>query len=78
MNDTPANKTGMVPADDLIHYTLVRSGQLQAADTACILDGWLYVTTNQQGLAPLRQYNNVDRRRGPFYSYRIWVGRGPA
>lgn len=69
---------GLVPTENLVHRTLTRSGQLQAADTACILDGWLYFDTNQQGLAPLRQYGNVDRRRGPFASYRYWIGRGPA
>lgn len=69
---------GLVPTENLVHKTLTRNGLLQAADTACILDGWLYFDTNQQGLAPLRQYNNVDRRRGPFQSYRYWIGRGPA
>ena len=73
-----ADASGVVPADNLIHKTLLRSGLIQAADTACILDGWLYFDTNQQGLAPLRQYNNIDRRRGPFRSYRSWIGRGPA
>ncbi|KAJ0104461.1 hypothetical protein J7T55_010927 [Diaporthe amygdali] len=74
----PADGSGIVPVENLVHRTLVRSGLLQAADTACILDGWLYFDTNQQGLAPLRQYNNIDRRRGPFRSYRYWIGRGPA
>lgn len=74
----PADGSGIVPAENLVHRTLIRSGLVQAADTACILDGWLYFSTNQQGLAPLRQYNNVDRRRGPFRSYRYWIGRGPA
>ncbi|CAN8096990.1 unnamed protein product [Discula destructiva] len=69
---------GLVPTENLVHRTLIRSGLLQAADTACILDGWLYFDTNQQGLAPLRQYGNVDRRRGPFPTYRYWIGRGPA
>ena len=73
-----ADGSGVVPAENLVHKTLIRSGVVQAADTACILDGWLYFDTNQQGLAPLRQYNNIDRRRGPFRSYRYWVGRGPA
>lgn len=70
--------SGVVPAENLIHRTLIRSGLVQAADTACIMDGWLYFDTNQQGLAPMRQYNNIDRRRGPFWSYRYWIGRGPA
>lgn len=69
---------GLVPTENLVHRTLIRSGHLQAADTACILDGYLYFSTNQQGLAPLRQYNNIDRRRGPYRSYRYWIGRGPA
>lgn len=74
----PADGSGVVPPENLVHKTLIRSGLVQAADTACILDGWLYFDTNQQGLAPLRQYNNIDRRRGPFRSYRYWIGRGPA
>lgn len=69
---------GLVPTENLVHRTLIRSGLLQAADTACILDGWLYFDTNQQGLSPGRQYNNIDRRRGPFKSFRYWIGRGPA
>lgn len=75
---TAAGASGVVTAEALVHRTLIRSGLVQAADTACILDGWLYFDTNQQGLAPLRQYNNTDRRRGPFRSYRYWIGRGPA
>lgn len=68
----------MVAAANYNLKTLVRGGQVQAADTMAILDGWLYFTTNQQGLAPGRQYKNIDRRRGPFRSYRTWIGRGPA
>ncbi|KAJ8063953.1 hypothetical protein OCU04_007800 [Sclerotinia nivalis] len=70
--------SGMVPAANYNLKTFVRGGQLQAADTMAILDGWLYFTTNQQGLAPGRQYKNIDKRRGPFRSYRVWIGRGPA
>jgi hypothetical protein len=69
---------GLVPKDNVILKTLVRSGLVQAADTAAILDGWLYFDTNQQGYSPLRQYKNVDKRVGPFRSYRYWIGRGPA
>ncbi|ESZ97895.1 hypothetical protein SBOR_1771 [Sclerotinia borealis F-4128] len=58
--------------------TLARSGKIQAANTMAILDGWLYLTTNPQELALGRQYNNVDKRQGPFKSYHIWIGRGPA
>lgn len=56
----------------------VRSGMIQHADSAAILDGWLYFNTNQLQLSPSRQYNNTDNRKGPFRSYRVWIGRGPA
>lgn len=69
---------GLVPTENLVHKTLLRSGLIQAADTACILDGYVYFDTNQQGLAPLRRYKNIDGRRGPYRSYRYWIGRGPA
>ncbi|KAI9643247.1 hypothetical protein NHQ30_007863 [Ciborinia camelliae] len=78
VNGVPAGGSGPVAAANYNLKTLARGGQIQAADTMAILDGWLYFTTNQQGLAPGRQYNNIDKRRGPFRSYRIWIGRGPA
>ncbi|RAL62047.1 hypothetical protein DID88_002534 [Monilinia fructigena] len=78
INGVPAGGSGPVAAENHNLKTLVRGGQLQAADTMAILDGWLYFTTNQQGLAPARQYKNIDKRQGPFRSYRVWIGRGPA
>ncbi|QSZ33412.1 hypothetical protein DSL72_004980 [Monilinia vaccinii-corymbosi] len=63
INGVPAGRSGPVPAANYNLKTLVRSGQLQAADTMAILDGYLYFTTNQQGLAPARQYNNIDKRK---------------
>lgn len=78
INGIPPGGPGLVPTQNLIFKTFLRTAQAQAADTAAILDGWLYFTTNQQGLAPQRQYRNVDRRVGPFRSYRAWIGRGPA
>lgn len=78
VNGVAPGGTGLVPTANLIPKTFLRTAQAQAADTAAILDGWLYFTTNQQGLAPLRQYRNIDRRVGPFRSYRTWIGRGPA
>lgn len=78
MNGVAPGGSGPVPVDNYVLKTQARSGLIQAADTAAILDGWLYFSTNQQGLAPLRQYNNVDKRRGPFRSYRTFIGRGPA
>ncbi|RDI85296.1 hypothetical protein Vi05172_g4846 [Venturia inaequalis] len=78
INGVAPGGTGLVPTQNLIFKTFLRTAQAQAADTAAILDGWLYFTTNQQGLAPLRQYRNIDRRVGPFRSYRAWIGRGPA
>jgi hypothetical protein len=70
--------TGLIPAGDYVVKTLVRSALIQHADSMAILDGWLYFNTNQLTLGPPYQYNNVDKRRGPFRSYRVWVGRGPA
>lgn len=77
MNGVAPGGAGPVATNYLLK-TLVRSGLLQAADTMAIMDGWLYISTNQQGFAPLRQYTNIDRRRGLFRSYRYWIGRGPA
>ncbi len=59
-----------VPADNYVVKTLVRSGLIQHADSAAILD--------QLELSPRFQYNNTDNRRGPFRSYRTWIGAGPA
>lgn len=62
--------------NNYIIKVLVRSGLIQHADSAAIWDGWLYFSTNQLALGPGFQYNNTDRRRGPFRSYRVFVGRG--
>ncbi len=67
-----------VPAENYVVKTLVRSGLVQHADSAAILNGWLYFCTNQLELSPRFQYNNTDKRRGPFRSYRTWIGAGPA
>ncbi|KAK7530606.1 major royal jelly protein-domain-containing protein [Phyllosticta citribraziliensis] len=78
INGVAAGGSGPVPTANYLLKTLVRSGLVQHADTACILDGWLYFNTNQQGLGPWSQYKNVDKRVGPFRSFRYWIGRGPA
>lgn len=78
VNGTPAGGSGPVATDSYVVKTLVRSGLIQHADSAAILDGWLYFCTNQLELSPGRQYKNVDARRGPFRSYRTWIGTGPA
>ncbi|KAL1653429.1 hypothetical protein SLS61_003938 [Didymella pomorum] len=70
--------SGLVPANDYVVKTLVRSAMVQHADSMAILDGWLYFNTNQLELGPPYQYNNIDKRKGPFRSYKIWIGRGPA
>ncbi|KAJ4360890.1 uncharacterized protein N0V89_001458 [Didymosphaeria variabile] len=67
-----------VPAKDYVVKTLVRNALIQHADSAAIWGGWMYFCTNQLELSPLRQYQNVDARRGPFRSYRLWIGAGPA
>lgn len=78
INGVPPGGSGPVAAKDYNVKTLVRSGLIQHADSAAILDGYLYFCTNQLGLSPSRRYNNTDGRRGPFRSYRINIGAGPA
>lgn len=78
VNGVPPGGAGPVAAKDYYVKTLVRSGLIQHADSAAILDGWLYFCTNQLSLSPGRQYNNVDARKGPFRSYRLDIGAGPA
>ncbi|KAJ9633397.1 hypothetical protein H2204_007114 [Knufia peltigerae] len=80
VNGTPPGGAAKVPvtAENYVVKTLARSGLIQHADSAAILDGWLYFCTNQLELSPRFQYNNTDNRRGPFRSYRTWIGAGPA
>lgn len=78
VNGVAPGGSGPVAANDYVVKDLVRNGQIQHADSIAILDGWLYFCTNQLNLGPTRQYMNVDKRRGPFRSYRYWIGRGPA
>jgi hypothetical protein len=78
VNGVPPGGSGPVPAERYVVNTLVRNGMIQHADSAAILDGWLYFNTNQLQLSPDRQYNNTDNRKGPFRSFRVWIGRGPA
>ncbi|KAF2709056.1 hypothetical protein K504DRAFT_482467 [Pleomassaria siparia CBS 279.74] len=78
VNGTPPGGQGFVKPEDLVVKTLVRSALIQHADSAAVWDGWLYFCTNQLELASGRRYRNVDARRGPFASYRVWVGAGPA
>ena len=77
VNSTPPGGSGLVQPDDYVVKTLVRSGLIQHADSAAILDGYLYFCTNQLELSPTFQYNNTDARRGPFRSYRVYIGAGP-
>ena len=69
---------GLVAPENYVLKTLVRNAMIQHADSAAILDGYLYFNTNQLMLRPQSQYGNVDHRKGPFRSYRMWIGRGPA
>jgi hypothetical protein len=78
INDDVSSGSGVVPAENYVVRTLVRNAMIQHADSMAIWDGWLYFNTNQLTLGPQFQYNNTDNRRGPFRSYRIWIGRGPA
>lgn len=78
VNGVPPGGAGLVPPENYVVKTLVRSALIQHADSAAILNGYLYFTTNQLEFSPSRQYNNIDARRGPFRSYRVYIGRGPA
>ncbi|KAL8796271.1 MAG: hypothetical protein Q9195_001386 [Heterodermia aff. obscurata] len=78
VNGTPPGGEGPVAPDNYVVKTLVRSGLIQHADSAAIWDGYLYFCTNQLELSPTFQYKNIDARRGPWYSYRLWIGAGPA
>lgn len=81
VNGVPPGSTNPlepVAAENYVVKDLVRSGLIQHADSAAIWDGWLYFCTNQLELSPSRQYKNIDARRGPFRSYRVWIGAGPA
>ena len=78
VNGHTPSEGGLIPANEYVVKTLVRSALIQHADSMAILDSWLYFNTNQLTLGPPYQYNNVDKRRGPFRSYRVWIGRGPA
>lgn len=78
INGVGPGGSGPVAPENYVVKDYVRSGLIQHADSAAILDGWMYFCTNQLELSPSRQYMNVDNRRGPFRSYRVWVGAGPA
>ena len=78
VNGVPPGGSGLVSAANYVVKTLVRSALIQHADSAAILDGYLYFCTNQLELSPSRQYLNKDNRRGPFKSYRVYIGAGPA
>ena len=78
VNGNPPGGSGLIPAEDYVVKTLVRNAMIQHADSLAILDSWLYFCTNQLTLGPTFQYNNTDKRVGPFRSFRVWIGRGPA
>lgn len=78
VNGNAPGGQGLLPANDYVVQTLVKNAMIQHADSMAILDGWLYFNTNQLELGPSYQYGNVDKRMGPFRSFRIWIGRGPA
>jgi hypothetical protein len=78
VNGNAPEGTGLIPAADYVVKTLVRNAMIQHADSMAILDGWLYFNTNQLTLGPPYQYMNVDKRRGPFRSFKVWIGRGQA
>ncbi len=69
---------GPVPPNNYVVKALVRSGLIQHADSAAVMNGYLYFCTNQINLSAGRQYNNTDARKGPYRSYRYFIGAGPA
>ncbi|GAM91303.1 hypothetical protein ANO11243_093510 [Dothideomycetidae sp. 11243] len=78
VNGVPPGGSGLVGKDEYVVKTLVRNALIQHADSMAIMCGWLYFCTNQLELSPVFQYNNTDNRKGPFRTYRYWIGRGPA
>ncbi|KAF2154719.1 hypothetical protein K461DRAFT_304086 [Myriangium duriaei CBS 260.36] len=78
VNGVAPGGSGPVAPENYVVKTLIRNALIQHADSAAILDGWLYFCTNQLLLGPNFQYKNIDARRGPFRTYRYWIGRGPA
>jgi hypothetical protein len=78
VNGNALGSTSLIPAEDIVVKTLVKNAMIQHADSMAILDGWLYFNTNQLTLGPQFQYNNTDKRRGPFRSFKIWIGRDQA
>lgn len=78
VNGVPAGGSGPVATENYYVKTLVRNGLIQHADSAAILNGYLYFCTNQLELGPSRQYKNADNRKGPFRSYKLFIGAGPA
>jgi hypothetical protein len=66
VNGNQPGGDGLVSSEDYIVKTLIRNAMIQHADSMAILDGWLYFNTNP------------DKRRCPFRSFKVWIGRGPA
>lgn len=78
VSGVPPGGEGPVRPENYLVKVLAKSALIQHADSAAIWDGWLYFSTNQLELSPSRQCNNTDNRKGPFRSYRVFIGRGPA
>jgi len=76
-NDTiPETEISVIEAENYTIKTLTRNALIQHADSLAVHGGYLWFCTNQLELSPSRQVGNVDRRRGPFRSYRVWIGEG--
>lgn len=69
-NGTEPGGNAPLPAKDYVVHTLLRNAMIQHADSMVVLDGYLWFNTNQLMLGPPFQYLNVDKRKGPFRSYR--------
>ncbi len=54
-NGVAPGGSGLVATDNYVVKALVRSAEIQHADSAAILDGWLYFCTNQLEYHPARQ-----------------------
>jgi hypothetical protein len=74
VNGNPPGGTGLIPTADYVVKTLAKNAMIQHADSMAILDGWLFFNTNQLTLGPQYQYNNTDKRKGPFRSFKVWLG----
>ena len=79
VNGVALGGSELVDPKNHVLRTLIRNAFIEHADSAAIgYDEYLYFNVNQLEFSPGRQYNNTDKRHGPFRVYRLYIGRGPA